>query len=42
MLLLLAGAERVLDLRMEIPGELPPLIMEMLHRTENVSILALP
>nr|6EU9_A Chain A, Retinoic acid receptor [Platynereis dumerilii]6EU9_B Chain B, Retinoic acid receptor [Platynereis dumerilii]6EU9_C Chain C, Retinoic acid receptor [Platynereis dumerilii]6EU9_D Chain D, Retinoic acid receptor [Platynereis dumerilii] len=29
------GAERVLQLRMEMPGELPPLILEMLDRTEN-------
>ncbi|XP_053385526.1 retinoic acid receptor gamma-like isoform X2 [Mercenaria mercenaria] len=32
------GAERVLHLRLEMPGELPPLIIEMLDRTENVCI----
>lgn len=34
----LQGAEKVLDLRLEVPGELPPLIVEMLGRTENVSV----
>lgn len=33
-----SGAERVLHLRLEMPGELPPLIIEMLDRTENVCI----
>ena len=37
-LLLVSGAERVLHLRLEMPGELPPLIIEMLDRTENVCI----
>lgn len=32
------GAERVLHLRLEMPDELPPLIIEMLDRTENVCI----
>ncbi|KAL3855377.1 hypothetical protein ACJMK2_014588, partial [Sinanodonta woodiana] len=32
------GAERVLHLRLEMPGELPPLIIEMLDRQENVCI----
>jgi len=32
------GAERVLQLRLEMPGELPPLILEMLDRAENVCI----
>ena len=35
---LVSGAERVLHLRLEMPGELPPLIIEMLDRTENVCI----
>ena len=35
---LVTGAERVLHLRLEMPGELPPLIIEMLDRTENVCI----
>ena len=33
-----SGAERVLHLRLEMPDELPPLIIEMLDRTENVCI----
>lgn len=37
-LFLISGAERVLHLRLEMPGELPPLIIEMLDRTENVCI----
>lgn len=32
------GAERVLHLRLEMPDELPPLIIEMLDRQENVCI----
>ncbi|ESO98546.1 hypothetical protein LOTGIDRAFT_142734 [Lottia gigantea] len=32
------GAERVLHLRLEKNGELPPLVVEMLDRTENVCI----
>nr|ALQ43970.1 retinoic acid receptor [Patella vulgata] len=32
------GAERVLHLRLEKPGELPPLVIEMLDRAENVCI----
>lgn len=32
------GAERVLHLRLEMPEELPPLIIEMLDRAENVCI----
>lgn len=36
--LFFAGAERVLHLRMEMPGDLPPLVLEMLDRTENVCI----
>lgn len=36
--ILFSGAERVLHLRLEMPGELPPLIIEMLDRTENVCI----
>ncbi|XP_025086539.1 retinoic acid receptor alpha-A-like isoform X2 [Pomacea canaliculata] len=32
------GAERVLHLRLEMTDELPPLIIEMLDRTENVCI----
>ncbi|XP_070186582.1 retinoic acid receptor alpha-A-like isoform X2 [Littorina saxatilis] len=32
------GAERVLHLRLELPGELPPLVIEMLDRQENVCI----
>lgn len=35
---LLVGAERVLHLRLEMPDELPPLIIEMLDRQENVCI----
>lgn len=35
----IAGAERVLHLRLELPGELPPLVIEMLDRQENVCIL---
>jgi retinoic acid receptor beta/retinoic acid receptor gamma len=35
---LLAGAEEVLHLRLEMPGELPPLVVEMLERQENVCI----
>lgn len=34
----LIGAERVLHLRLEMPDELPPLIIEMLDRQENVCI----
>lgn len=34
----LVGAERVLHLRLEMPDELPPLIIEMLDRQENVCI----
>ena len=33
-----AGAEQLLHLRLEMPGQLPPLVMEMLVRTENVCI----
>nr|BAN82614.1 retinic acid receptor-like protein [Reishia clavigera] len=33
------GAEHVLHLRLEIPGELSPLVIEMLDRSENVFIL---
>ncbi|XP_033729024.1 retinoic acid receptor beta-like isoform X1 [Pecten maximus] len=32
------GAERVLHLRLEMPDELPPLIIEMLDRSENVCL----
>ncbi|XP_076454465.1 retinoic acid receptor alpha-like isoform X1 [Babylonia areolata] len=32
------GAERVLHLRLKVPGELPPLVIEMLDRQENVCI----
>ncbi|KAK3082684.1 hypothetical protein FSP39_002535, partial [Pinctada imbricata] len=32
------GAERVLHLRLEMPDELPPLVIEMLDRQENVCI----
>nr|AIB06349.1 retinoic acid receptor [Nucella lapillus] len=32
------GAERVLHLKLEIPGTLPPLVIEMLDRVENVCI----
>ncbi|XP_041374942.1 retinoic acid receptor gamma-like isoform X2 [Gigantopelta aegis] len=32
------GAEQLLHLRLEMPGQLPPLVMEMLVRTENVCI----
>ncbi|XP_064598195.1 LOW QUALITY PROTEIN: retinoic acid receptor gamma-like [Liolophura sinensis] len=32
------GAEKVLHLRLEMPGDLPPLIVEMLDREENVCI----
>nr|QAX24917.1 retinoic acid receptor [Acanthochitona crinita] len=32
------GAEKVLHLRLEMPGDLPPLIIEMLDRAENVCI----
>lgn len=32
------GAERVLHLRLELPGQIPPLVLEMLDRQENVCI----
>lgn len=31
----LAGAERVISLKMEIPGSMPPLIQEMLENSEG-------
>ena len=38
MIFVLTGAERVLHLKMQMADELPPLIMEMLDRAENVCI----
>lgn len=32
----LAGAERVITLKMEIPGSMPPLIQEMLENSEGL------
>lgn len=36
---LLAGAERVITLKMEIPGSMPPLIQEMLENSEGMDTL---
>lgn len=35
----LAGAERVITLKMEIPGSMPPLIQEMLENSEGLDTL---
>lgn len=34
-----AGAERVITLKMEIPGSMPPLIQEMLENSEGMDTL---
>lgn len=35
-----AGAERVITLKMEIPGSMPPLIQEMLENSEGLDTLS--
>lgn len=40
--LLPAGAERVITLKMEIPGSMPPLIQEMLENSEGLDTLSGP
>ena len=37
-----AGAERVITLKMEIPGSMPPLIQEMLENSEGLDTLSGP
>lgn len=36
----LPGAERVITLKMEIPGSMPPLIQEMLENSEGLDTLS--
>lgn len=36
----LTGAERVITLKMEIPGSMPPLIQEMLENSEGLDTLS--